>query len=209
MGFDAVQLRLATGLTGEDYVKHEAWKDARLPRCPVHPGGGCRLRRHGTYGRVEPAGTKVARYYCPDAHQTFSLLPDCLASRLSSTLVEVEEVALAVEQRRGTVVSVAERLRPDIETQGALRWMRRRVWAVAATLVTLLGLRPDLLAGRRPTVQDFRAALCVDHALPALRETAGSHLASLMPYVGFGPRVVRRARRRARRQHGTGPDPPR
>jgi hypothetical protein len=34
----------------------------------------------------------VARWYCRKAHQTFSLLPDCLAARLSGALVEVETV---------------------------------------------------------------------------------------------------------------------
>ena len=114
-------------------------------------------------------------------------------------------MALAVEQRDGTLASLAEELRPEIETQGALRWMRRRVVSVKATLGIVVGLLPHLFAGRQPTVQDFRAALGVEGGvLPALREKAARHLASLIPYVGFGPHP----KRRARRQHGTGPDPP-
>ena len=27
----------------------EAWRDARLDRCPIHPHGGCSIRGHGTY----------------------------------------------------------------------------------------------------------------------------------------------------------------
>ena len=37
--------------------------------------------RHGTYPRRTPTGMRIARYYCPTAHETFSLLPDCLATR--------------------------------------------------------------------------------------------------------------------------------
>ena len=43
-----VQLRYQTGLTGEAYVRAEAWRDARLERCPNHVNGGCSLARHGT-----------------------------------------------------------------------------------------------------------------------------------------------------------------
>ena len=30
-----------------------------------------------------PRGTRIARWYCPQSHTTFSLLPDCLAARLA------------------------------------------------------------------------------------------------------------------------------
>ena len=39
---------------------------------------------------------RIARFYCRKGHTTFSLLPDCLASRLSSTLAAVEEVLEAL-----------------------------------------------------------------------------------------------------------------
>ena len=71
----------------------------------------------------------VARWYCEQGHVTFSLLPDCLASRLSSTPGAVEQVASAVEQRETSIEVMAAKLWPDIEVQGAVRWVRRRVVA--------------------------------------------------------------------------------
>ena len=47
-GHGRLQLRYETGLTGEGYVRAEAWRDARLDRCPNHPHGECSLARHGT-----------------------------------------------------------------------------------------------------------------------------------------------------------------
>jgi hypothetical protein len=76
-----VQLRHHTRYTSERYVTEKAWRQASLNRCPRHARGGCRFARHGSYPRSEPVGMRVARWYCPDAHETFSLLPDCLAAR--------------------------------------------------------------------------------------------------------------------------------
>ena len=72
------------GHTGEQYVRARAWRDARLSRCPNHPQGRCSFARHGTYARKSPRGTRIARWYCPESHTTFSLLPDCLSARLGS-----------------------------------------------------------------------------------------------------------------------------
>jgi len=91
-----MQLRFSTRLTSEEYVKQEAWQQAYLEHCPLHPNGECSLARHGTYGRVKPHGARVARWYCPESHRTFSLLPDCLASRLSGSLGEIEAVVIQV-----------------------------------------------------------------------------------------------------------------
>ena len=82
-----VQLRFDTGLAGAEYVTRELWRRAILPRCPLHPRGGCGLARHGSYARKRPAGTRIARWYCPQGHRTFSLLPDHLAARFPGTLV--------------------------------------------------------------------------------------------------------------------------
>lgn len=204
-----VQIRLATGLTIEEYVNQRAWETASLEVCPNHPAGGCRFARHAPYARVEPAGTLIARYYCPDSHTTFSLLPDCLASRLSSTLAEVESVAAAVESRSGSIESVAAKLRPDIGLQGAVRWVRRRVMAVRTALVTLKGLLPNLLAGTEPTLSGMRARVAGgDGVLPRVRELVGEQLLALPPYVGLGPRAERGKARRDGGQQGTGADPP-
>ena len=34
---------------------------------------------------------QVARWYCRDAHRTFSLLPDCMSARLEGSLDEAEQ----------------------------------------------------------------------------------------------------------------------
>ena len=81
-----VQVRLATPTTSEDYVAGKLWRLASLARCPWHPAGGCGFCRHGTYERVRPPGTLIARWYCPKARRTVSALPDCLASHYSGTL---------------------------------------------------------------------------------------------------------------------------
>lgn len=120
-----MQLRHATALTSDEYVTQQAWRTASLECCPLHPQGGCGIARHTAYARVEPPGMRVSRYYCRRAHTTFSLLPDCLASRLSSTLAEVEQVVLVAEAAP-SLEQAAVRLRPDIETQGGVRWVRRR-----------------------------------------------------------------------------------
>jgi hypothetical protein len=203
-----VQLRFATGLTSEEYVKQEGWRFATLKQCPLHPRGGCGFARHTAYLRARPAGALIARYYCPQGHTTFSLLPDCLAARLSSSLADVEAVCTAAATGGRSQEAIAEELRPDIQRQGALRWMRRRVRAVTAALVAVIGLRPDVFAGRQPTVEDFRKVLGVEHVMVALRETAARHLAVLPPPLGFGPRVPRGNPAGGQRQQKTGADPP-
>lgn len=204
-----MQLRFATGLTCEEYVKQKAWQIASLERCPLHPEGGCGFSRHTPYARVEPPGTFIARYYCPTGHVTFSLLPDCLAARLSSTLAEVEAVADAVETGEASREAIAARLRPDIGVQGALRWVRRRVAAVALALAALKGLRPDLFAGRQPILEDFRAVLGVELVLPRARELAGRQAAAVPAPVGLGHRRSAAVNPHPEVQHEAGADPPR
>jgi len=207
-GPHVVQLRHESQLTSEEYVKQRAWESASLEQCPLHPAGGCGFARHTAYARVEPPGMLVARWYCAQGHVTFSLLPDCLASRLSSTLVAVEQVAIAVEQRTTSIEAVAATLRPDIEVQGAVRWVRRRVVAVAIALKVLKGLRPDVFGGVAPTLAGVRAALDVAEALPAVRASAGAQLRQMPPYVGLGARHRGGDRGQRARQQGAGADPP-
>lgn len=202
-----VQLRSATGLTSEEYVKQKAWLSATLERCPVHPRGGCGLARHTPYERKSPPGVWIPRWYCRRGHLTVSLLPDFAASRLSSSLEEVEQVALEVATAP-SLEAAASKLRPDVELPGAVRWTRRRVSAVRATLVTVVGLMPVVLAGVELTIPSFRAALGVDAVLPALRGRAGEQLVFLPPPVGFGPRSRPRTRVPAALQQEAGPDPP-
>jgi hypothetical protein len=154
---------------------------------------------------------RIARWYCPTGRTTFSLLPDCLASRLPGTLDTVEEVVATVEAKVATGASIekaAGEIRPDIELPGAVRWVRRRLGAVRIALLALVTLLPGQL-GNEPRLGDVRNVLGTEHALMRLREIGAAHLGTLAPPFGFGPRPKRRWRKRKRGQQGTGPDPPR
>lgn len=204
-----MQLRHATALTSDEYITEQAWRTATLERCPLHPEGGCGLSRHTAYERVEPAGMQVARYYCPKGHTTFSLLPDCLASRLSSTLVEVEQVVVTAEAAP-SLEQAAVQLRPDIETQGGVRWVRRRLGPVRIALLAIATLLPETLGSAGvPTLTGLGVTLGPEiPALVRLRELAGAQLRSLPPPLGLGPRTEPRRSRRHAFQHEAGPDPP-
>jgi len=203
-----VQLRFATGLTSEEYVSREAWREASLPRCPNHPWGGCSLARHGTYMRMTPAGTRIARWYCPESHTTFSLLPDHLAARWPGTLDELEAV-VAIAEQAPSLEAAANVLRLDIELPGALRWIRRRIAWVHTGLVLVIGLLPDLLAGCLPTVTHLRGHFGHVHVLMALRAAAQRQLPQLPAPVGFYPRAARGGDPGWVSQQPKGPDPPR
>jgi hypothetical protein len=102
--------------------------------------------RHGTYARRTPTGMRIARYYCPTACATFSLLPDCLASHLPGTLDALEHVVATAATAR-SVEAAADLLRPDITLASAVRWVRRRLLPVRQTLLTVVTLLPDLFRG--------------------------------------------------------------
>lgn len=202
-----MQLRFETGFTSKEYVTHQAWRDATLERCPLHPAGGCSFARHGTYERVNPPGTRIPRWYCPEGHCTFSLLADCFAARLSGSLQEVEEVVVAAEQATSREAA-ADELRLDIELPGALRWLRRRLQAVHTALILILGLFPASFAGCHPTVSAFRQRLGSDFVLPALREIAEAQLLALPPPLGFRPPPAHAGETKSPNQQQVGPDPP-
>ena len=142
---------------------------------------------------------------------TISLLPDFLASRLTGTLAEVEQVvesAEGAESREAAVDVVRPAEAADAVTlPSALRWLRRRLVAVHAALVAAVTLVPSL-SGCAPTLGAVRERLGVSEALVALRSVAATHLVAMSAPVGF------RARGRGRRvtpeptPHETGPDPP-
>ncbi|MCG6942256.1 MAG: hypothetical protein LJE69_13515 [Thiohalocapsa sp.] len=202
-----MQLRYACAHTGAEYVLEQAWLQASLPRCPLHPQGGCGFARHGTYSRVSPPGTLVARWYCPTGRRTFSLLPDCLAARLTGTLAEVEAVVRAAEQAPSLEAACAA-LRLDIELPGALRWVGRRVRAVHASLHLLRGLLPERCGGCAATLAAFGERLGVAEVLVALRGIAEPWLRDLPKPLGFRPRRESGGGRRGARQHWVGADPP-
>ena len=202
-----MQIRYATNLSAEQYVAQQAWQAATLNQCPLHPQGGCSFSKHGTYARKFPAGAKIARWYCADGHMSFSLLPDCLASRLSGSLIEVEDV-LSEVQNSPSQEAAADKIRIDIELPGALRWMRRRIFLVKATLSMLIKLLPCLFADCHPSILSFQSVLNVDYVLPKLRQVASSYLHMLPPPLGFGPRPVAKKSKKRHLQHKTGTDPP-
>jgi len=182
-----VQLRYPSGHTSDDYVTQKAWRSASLSYCPLHPKGGCGYTRHGTYVRVSPAGTRVARWYCPQGHCTFSLLPDHLAARFPGTLTDIETVVAAVE-RAPSVEEAANALRPDdVSLATALRWVRRRVRLVHTVLTVVVSLFPDLCLGYSPTVQSLRTRLGCEPVLIELRHLACVHLQALPRPLGFRP----------------------
>ena len=202
-----VQLRFACEDTGEEYVKRKGWQQATLSRCPLHPQGGCRFARHGTYARVSPPGTLITRYYCPDGHRTFSLLPDCYAARLSGQLSEVEALVRAVEQAPSQAAACTE-LRLDIELPGVQRFVRRRVQAVHAALHLLKGLLPERFGPCAPTLLAFALMLGVPEVLVMLRGIAEPWLQELPRPLGFCPRRQLGSGGDRARQHRAGADPP-
>jgi hypothetical protein len=149
---------------------------------------------------------RVARWYCPDAHETFSLLPDCLAARLQGSLDEVEQVVIEVEGA-ASVEAASAALRPDIELPGAVRWVRRRLTGVRTALLALVTLLPARLGSRTELVA-VRTELASERALVALREIGAAHLPRLARPLGFRSLRSGRAESEERLQHKTGPDPP-
>jgi hypothetical protein len=175
------------------YVTDRAWERAILCDCPLHPGGGCGLRKLGTYRRVQPAGTRVARFWCPLARVSISVLPAFLAARMTGTLDEVEAVVLAVERAGGVAAAVdvvhpadAERA---IGAVCAARSIRRRLRAVRAALLAVVSLLPELLVGVAPTLTALRGALGTDRVLVAVRGMVARHLDALPPPLGLRARV--------------------
>ena len=203
-----MQLRYETGLTGEEYVRAEAWRDARLDRCPNHPRGGCSLAGHGTYARKTPRGAKIARWYCSESHTTFSGLPDCLAARLPGTLDEVEAVVAHAEEA-ASLSAAADALRRDpVGLPGAIRWVQRRVLLVHHALTLVIGLLPAQLARCIAEVGAVRTRLETDSALVALRALTAAQLPALPAPLGFQPHRRDATIRNRRFQHKMGPDPP-
>ena len=147
---------------------------------------------------------RITRYYCPTAHETFSLLPDCLASRFPGDLDALERVVAQVDAAR-SIEAAADVLRPDIVLPSAVRWVRRRLTLIRATLLAVVTLLPDLLGGDA-RLRAVRAALATDHALVTLRAQAAPLLSALPRPLGFGPRLGSRRAPSRRRQHDLGAD---
>jgi hypothetical protein len=149
---------------------------------------------------------RVARWYCPAAQMSFSLLPDCLSSRLRGSLDDAERVVAASESLG--VEAAAQALRvEEIELPGALRWLRRRRRGVRSAMLALVTAMPGRL-GTVAEVRAIRAVLDTERALVALREIGADHLHALPPPIGLRPLCAARAGGEACFQHETGPDRP-
>lgn len=204
-----MQVRLATSNTSEDYVNGKLWQRATLNRCPWHPKGGCGFARHGTYTRVRPANTRIARWYCPTARATVSALPDCFSSHRSGTLDECEALVRAVEQAPSLAAACRD-LRTDIELPGALRFLGRLVVQVQGALRAIKGLMPTTFTGTA-TLLSFAADLAgtdSQHVLMSLRHHARHHLAELPTPIGFNPHLNGVHKAPYPNQHRAGRDPP-
>jgi len=180
-----MQIRYSVGLTAKEYTEQRAWEQAKLDQCPFHPEGGCGLAKHGTYPRKFPQYCLVARWYCPAAHQSISLLPDVFASRLPGTLNEIEEAVNAAEAH-GSQEQAAAELRPDITLPSALRWLRRRkkyVRQILTIVKGILGTKCSL------DLKAWRKKYHVKMLLQQLRTLVAEHLHALPPVLGFCPRL--------------------
>jgi len=204
VGAPAVQLRYNTSLSDREYVRDHGWRAAVLPCCPLHPHGGCSFSRHGTYARVDPPGTRIARWYCPQGHCTFSLLPDFYSAHLRGTLEDLEQVVGQIEQSK-SIEAAADALRTDdITLPSAIRWARRRLRLVHAALESVVRAAPERFLNCRPSVSSFQFELDVSSVLPELRKFAAAYLHLLPSPLGFATT----RQRHERFQHEMGPDPP-
>jgi hypothetical protein len=183
-----MQILYETGLTISQYIEQRAWEQAKLDRCPFHPKGGCSLSKHGTYPRKFPEYCQVARWYCPNAHQSISLLPDFFACRFPGTLNEVEEVVNTAENCSNQEQAAAE-IRPEITLTSALRWLRRRIKHVYQILTTVKGM-----IGTRcpPVLELWRSQYGTTNLLQQLRIQVADHLHAFPPILGLAPRSVSR-----------------
>jgi len=101
--------------------------------------------------------------------------------------------------------AAADHIRIDILLPGALRWIRRRIFLVKASLRMLIQLLPGLFADCHLSILSFQSVLNVDYVLPQLRQVASSYLSVLPPPLGFRPLPESK---KTHRQHSTGTDPP-
>lgn len=204
-----MQIPLRTASSVEVYITNREWREARLSACPVHPSGGCSFARHGTYARVTPRGLRVARWYCPEGHRTFSLLPDFLAARLPGLLTAIEDTVIAAGLAK-SVEAAADALRgDDVTLPSGVRWLRRRVRAVQAALdaVSPRGqTAPPTALARCSALQTERAVLDHGPLLLGLRRSLSPQVLYTLP-VPLGFRSSRDPGGSWKRvQHKMGPD---
>ncbi len=188
-----VQVLCKEFTAADRYVADRAWQRAVLCKCPFHPAGGCGLRKLGTYGRVQPEGVRVARFWCPKVRRSISLLPVFLAARMVGTLDNVEATVLAVEQAGGVAAAV-DRVYPASANRAigptcAMRAIGRRLHAVREVLLAFVTLMADCMTGVAPTLGALREALGTEHVLVTVRCIMEPRLGALPTPLGFRHRV--------------------
>ncbi len=179
-----MQFRHESGLTAEEYVSRQAWREASAPACLRGGSVRCRLYGHGTYGRKFLAGMRVARWYCADCQESCNALPDCLSARLPGTLACAEAVSSFADDHG--IHAAARQWRGEAaDCSSARRWVRRRVLLVRECLTVFRGLEPSLLLGVALLVGAFRERLEVPVALIELRRLGSGGLVHIPYPVGF------------------------
>ena len=178
-----MQIRYRVNVSASEYNEQKLCEKAELKQCPLHPEGGCGMRRHGSYTRKWPIELKIPCWYCRKGHTLISLLPDFLPSRLSGTLKDVEKVVLEA-QKHPSLESATEKIRPDIELPGALRWLRRRINYVKKILTISAGILPQF--GFK-NLKQLQKIFKVDFVLPYLRKILEPHLHKFPHIIGLIP----------------------
>jgi hypothetical protein len=202
-----MQISMQTQSTADAYIENREWRDAQLVSCPLHPSGGCSFARHGTYERLTPRGLRIARWYCPEGHQTFSLLPDFLAARFCGLLASIE-ASISVASSSKSMEAAADVLRgPDVSLPAAVRWLRRRIRAVQAGLDAVERRLPrDLPIGMLAGNLSRRIAFEPGLRLSELRRLLPPQILNCIPApLGFLP-LRWSGWPRDGDQHGMGPD---
>lgn len=201
-----LQVRLATSTTSGDYITGKLWQYATLSACPWHPEGGCGFAQHGTYERVHPANTRVARRSGPTARRTVSALPDCLASHRSGTLDECELIVRLIESAPSLSAACRD-LRPEVQLPGILRFVTCVVRQITNALRAIKGLMPIRFTCQ-PRLCEVAALLDTPSVLMTLRDIAQRYLPQLPTPLGFNPHRDAVHNDIEPSQHGVGRDPP-
>ena len=201
-----MQIPLRTLSSVDAYIRNREWNDVRLSVCPMHPTGGCSFARHGSYERLSPSGLRIARWYCPEGHRTFSLIPDFVASRMPGLLDSIEESIVTACSAKSREAAADVLRGPDVTLPSAVRWLRRRIGSVRASLDAVRREVPDAFIG--PLENDFSGiSFDAGSVLLGLRRSLSPQILSAIPApLGFERTSPCRGCRAGDHQHRVGTD---
>jgi hypothetical protein len=147
---------------------------------------------------------RIARWYCPEGRRTFSLIPDFLAARLPGLLAAIEKDVIEAGSARSTEAAADVLRGLDISLPCAVRWLRRRVTAVRASISAAAAIAPRWISS---LMTEVTARRCPAPVLLRLRtELAPEILDRLPPPLGF-QRARPQNKHSPDHQHDVGPDP--